>query len=362
MSNSPEVQLSRVPTAAGGIARAAYVWAVDAHAPVHSLLQRANLTLQQLHDPQARMPVKDQIDFLNLVARELDEEFLGVRLAQTIDLRQLGLLYYAAASSDTLSDALHRVARYSAILNEGVQIKYRSGKYVILTFTYFGVLRRSDRHQIEFFVTFLLRLCRELSGVRLSPIAINLTHHRTNMPSEFGGLFGPHVAFDRRVDEIAYPGTIAQTSLLHADPYLNSLLLEYCEEALANRRKKSTTWRLDVENAIAPLLPHGQARIAEVAVRLGVSRRTLARRLASEGLTFLRILDDLRCDLAKRYLQERDLPISEIAWLLGYKEPSAFTHAFKRWTGRTPKRHLQRSGADQPGHSKASAMLRKTRA
>ena len=68
-----------------------------------------------------------------------------------------------------------------------------------------------------------------------------------------------------------------------------------------------------------------------------MSRRTLARRLAAEGLTFRKVLDDLRFDLTKRYLREEDLPISEIAWLLGYRETSALSHAFKRWTGRTPK-------------------------
>jgi AraC-like DNA-binding protein len=67
-----------------------------------------------------------------------------------------------------------------------------------------------------------------------------------------------------------------------------------------------------------------------------MSTRTLARRLADEGLTFARILDDLRADLARRYLGEQDLSMSRIAWLLGYQEVSAFTHAFKRWTGETP--------------------------
>jgi AraC-like DNA-binding protein len=344
----PGVKLDSVPTASGGIARAAYLWAVDAHIPVEPLLWRAHLTLQQVQDPHTRMPVSDQIEFLNLVARELDEEFLGIRLAEAIDLREMGLLYYVAASSDTLADALHRVARYSTILNEGVHIRYRTSKNVSITFTHLGVARRHDRHQIEFFVTMLLRSCRELSGVPLLPLAVKLIHHRASMPSEFDGLFGTHVAFNSRIDEIIYPGRVARTSLLNADPYLNSLLLAYCEEALANRRKKSTTWRLKVENAIAPLLPHGQARIGEIAARLGVSRRTLARRLASEGLTFLKVLDALRCDLAKGYLDERDLPILEIAWLLGYKESSAFTHAFKRWTGRTPKRHLRHVGDQHP--------------
>jgi AraC-like DNA-binding protein len=115
-------------------------------------------------------------------------------------------------------------------------------------------------------------------------------------------------------------------------------LVKYCDEAMTQRRRKVATWQLKVENAVVPLLPHGQARIGAIAVKLGVSRRTLARRLAAEGLTFRKVLDNLRFELSKRYLREEDLPISEIAWLLGYRETSALNHAFKRWTGSAPKR------------------------
>jgi len=162
-------------------------------------------------------------------------------------------------------------------------------------------------------------------------------HHRSHLPSEFGPLFGAQVAFACNADQVLYSGSIAQTPLPNADLYLNGLLVRYCDEATAARRKSSTTWQLKVENAIAPLLPHGQAVIENVAKELGVSRRTLARRLASEGLTFRKVLNSLRIDLAKRYLQEKDIPISEIAWLVGYQETSAFNHAFRRWTGNTPK-------------------------
>jgi AraC-like DNA-binding protein len=94
---------------------------------------------------------------------------------------------------------------------------------------------------------------------------------------------------------------------------------------------------LGVENAIVPLLSHGQATIGEIAPRLGVSRRTLTRLLASEGCSLSENLDALRLDLAKSYLREQNLPISEVAWLLDYKESSAFDHAFKRRTDKTPK-------------------------
>jgi AraC-like DNA-binding protein len=130
-----------------------------------------------------------------------------------------------------------------------------------------------------------------------------------------------------------------------ADMYLNNLLTRYCDEALTHRRNnRVATLRLQVENAIAPLLPHGKARAREIARRLGLSHRTLARRLADEGVSFSQVLHELRLDLARRYLQEA-LPISRIAWLLGYREVSAFTHAFKRWTGQSPKQSRQRAQA-----------------
>ena len=125
--------------------------------------------------------------------------------------------------------------------------------------------------------------------------------------------------------------------VVSADPYLNKLLIRYFEEALARRPTNRGSFQTTVENAIVPLLPHGKVRVGEIARRLGVSQRSLARRLSFEGLTFSDVLDSLRTDLAERYLTEVDLSISQIAWLLGYQEVSALTHAFKRWTGTTPR-------------------------
>jgi len=85
------------------------------------------------------------------------------------------------------------------------------------------------------------------------------------------------------------------------------------------------------------LLPHAKANASNVAQKLAVSTRTLSRKLRDENVAFLEILEETRASLAKRYLAEHDLPISEIAWLLGYSEVSSFTHAFKRWTGTTPR-------------------------
>jgi len=147
---------------------------------------------------------------------------------------------------------------------------------------------------------------------------------------------GCDVTFGADVDEVVFFGSAHRLPVLGSDPYLNRLLVRYCEEARSHRAG-GDSFQVNVENAIAPLLPHGKARASEIASRLGMSLRTLERRLAEEGLTFSTVLDKMRVDLSRRYLQDEDLPISKIAWLLGYTEVSAFNHAYKRWTGRTPR-------------------------
>ena len=113
---------------------------------------------------------------------------------------------------------------------------------------------------------------------------------------------------------------------------LNKLLQHYCEAALSIDGSTSAIGA-QRSDAIVPLLPHGEATIENVAKVLGITPRTLARRLARERVSFLDVLQHLRLRLAKQYFHEPNMSISQAAWLLGYAGPSAFSHAFKRWTG-----------------------------
>ena len=334
--------LVSLPTASGGIARAAYAKAEEAGIDTAPLLEEAGLTPAQIKNARVRISVRSQIALLNRIATALDDDFLGFELANSVDLRQLGLLYYILTSSDSLGVALARVSRYSTILNEGVRISCRDGKNVVVTFDYVGVARVQDRHQIEFFVTILLRLCRELTRRRVTPKSVELVHRRSAVPAKIRALFDCAIAFGARQDRMTFPATAKPTAIVDADPYLNTLLLEYCEDILAGRRIRSSHWRASVENAIAPLLPHGEAHLDGIAQRLGVSRRTLARRLAAENVSFGDVLSELRRNLAREYLKEPGMQIAEIAWLLGYKDTSAFSHAFKQWSGSSPSKQRPR--------------------
>ena len=179
----------------------------------------------------------------------------------------------------------------------------------------------------------LLRSVHEMAEriAELHPVQSRQFHH-VGKP----GFVGTAVGFGATKDEFAFNANARELPLIHADPYLNNLLLKYCEAARTDRGGNVSQLRARVENAISSLLPHGRVVVDDAARSLGMSKRTLARRLSDEGLSFTEVLQQLRRDLAVRYLDDPKLHISKIAWLLGFNEVSAFTHAFKRWTGRTP--------------------------
>jgi len=319
----------------GLTSRLAYEHARAHGIPVRSLLRRVGLSVQDVENPRARLPVIEQIEFLNLVADALGDDLLGLQLATHFDLRRAGLLYYVFASSATLREVFERGARYSAVVNEGVLQRFVDSRHVGLAIHYSGVRRQADRHQIEFWVASLVRFARQLTGRHVRPVRVRLTHFRGHGQTKLARFIGCPVEFGADVDEILFAREVLPLRVVHADPFLNQLMVESCERALATRRPPDS-FSARVENAIAPLLPHGQARASEVAARLGLSPRTFARRLAEEGASFSRLLSRLRLQLAKRYLVQEKLPISKVAWLLGYQEVGAFSHAFRRWTGKSP--------------------------
>lgn len=324
------------PSAVGNIARLAYALAREKGVDVDKLLTEAGLSPAQIDNPDARVEAKGQIKFLDLVAEALGDDLLGFHLALHFDLRMVGLLYYVFASSSTLSEALRNAARCSSIVNESIRFTLHDGKSATsLALQAVGIGRQSDRHQIEFWVTAIIRACRLITKRHVSAQSVTFSHRRDVTP-ELSRYFGSRVIFGADVDEVAFSPAAMSVAVVSADTYLNDLLVRYCEEAVATQQHRGL-FGASVENALAVLLPHGKARMSEVARKLGQSPRTLARRLASEGFTFAGILRELRIGLAKRHLGDKDLTISQIAWLLGYRDVSAFTNAYRRWTGHSPR-------------------------
>ena len=156
---------------------------------------------------------------------------MASRLARAFDPREIGLLYYVMASSQTLGDALKRVARYSQITNEALVVRR-----LLINLSYSGVPRHSERHQIEFCMFALLRLCRMLTGQNLVPQYFLIAHYRSEGISEMTRFVGTKVEFGADKDEFALNVGARELPLVHSDTHLNDLLLKYCEAALAGRR------------------------------------------------------------------------------------------------------------------------------
>lgn len=347
MPQSGLKQISALRSCGGFLSRLAYERGRQEGIDVKILLHQAGLTARAIENKDTQLGVRNQIKFVDLIANAIHDRSLGFHLAYAYDPRAIGLLYYVAASAETLLDCLMRTARYSAVANDGIVLTVEKGPLLRVRFQYSGIARHTDTHQIEFWMASLVRICRNLTARDLKPIQIRIMHAGTQDSREIEKLVDCEIEIGTDVDEIVFPADSRDYSIVTADPYLNRLCVRCCEEVLRRLQTKASPLKVRVENAIATLLPHRQMRIDEVAAKLGMSSKTLARRLASEGHSFAEILSGLRSALAHRYLADHGLQISEIAWLLGYSEIGAFTRAFQRWTGTNPRaaraKH-QRSG------------------
>src|SRR5262252_9516210 len=167
--DADHTRFAAIPSATGGIARLAYARAKEAGIALPRLLADSGLTVAQIEDRHARLKVKAQITFLGLVADALGDDLLGFHLARSFDLREIGLLYYVMASSERLDDALGDAARYSGINNEGVRLRFAENDAAMIALDYVNVDRSSDRHQAEFWLVMLVRICRHVTDGRFAP-------------------------------------------------------------------------------------------------------------------------------------------------------------------------------------------------
>jgi AraC-like DNA-binding protein len=349
MPSGKPTRFHSIPSATGAIARLACARLREFGKDATPVLTKVKARPEQVYNDAIRLEVPKQIKILELVSDELQDGLLGFHLARSFDLREVGLVYYVIASSERFADALLNAKRYCAIMNEGVRLQMRQDdRTVSIKLDYVDIERQSDRHQIEFWLVTMVRICRQVTNTRLALRHLRFRHRRDETPAEFRSFFGCDVEFGADSDEIIFPASVASLPIVGRDNYLNDLLRQYAEAALADRPKESAALRSAVEKVLAQLLPHARANISNVAKQLAMSTRTLSRKLREEGVAFTEILEKTRAALAKSYLAERDLPVTEIAWLLGYREVSSFTHAFRRWTGMTPRQFRLPTPSDAP--------------
>jgi Arabinose-binding domain of AraC transcription regulator, N-term len=213
----PAKSLSTIPSCAELLTRLACARAKAAGIDLPPLLRRVRLSIQGIEDESIRLGVATQIGSLNLLADALDDPLLGFRLGQDIDLRRTGFLYYVAASSDILGHAMQGLARCAVTLNEGVRLEADWGKTLHIGFGYTGVSRQSDRHQIEGWITAIIRCCRQITGRDLTPLAVRTMHQRIAESAKIDNYFGCAIEFGATGDEIVFSGEAAKLPVTNAD-------------------------------------------------------------------------------------------------------------------------------------------------
>jgi AraC-like DNA-binding protein len=299
------------------------------------ILKDVVLRREQMDDPDAQIPFNAHVRLFESAASALREPCFGCRLGSAIELTEAGLLAYIALNSPDLGAALRNLCRYLAILTEGSVCELRrDGGEVRLLFSFVDPdVEMASRQLPEFATTLMVRVCDTITGHRARPVRVELRHDAA-CPMLARQLGLPVTAYQPRFALVLDAASLA-VPVVNADARLLDVLRRYADELLARRADKddlvarAERWVLDNVHT-------GQVGATHLARGLGMSARTLARRLATHGLTPARLVEELRQQLANKYLAERAFPLGRITYLLGYSDFSAFTRAFRRWTGRTP--------------------------
>lgn len=307
--------------------------------PVERLFRQVGLKTRDIEADGSRVPFGKHAAFFEAAAQMTGDGCLGLHFGQTRDTRDAGLIGYVGLSSATLLDAIRCLCRYRRVFSDAVE--FDGGTLEIdgrLQWWFAGMPLQPPRQCLEFGMTNLLRAFRDACGRNLVPAGVSFAHHRREHVEEFARYYGCAVRFGCPANVLEIKVSDLQSNIRFADDRLLILLRRYCREILRTHPEVSPNLIERVERAVADGLTNGRAANAIVASELGMSVRSLSRRLAALDTSFNDIVQRLRRELALKYLQEDNLSCTEIAFLLGYNEVSSFNHAFKRWTGATPSR------------------------
>ncbi|WP_162918654.1 AraC family transcriptional regulator [Taklimakanibacter deserti] len=311
----------------------------QAGADLEAALAEAGLELRMLNKADAWIPFTDHARLLEIAARELSDDCFGLNFSATIDIRDAGLLAYLGIASRTVEEAMHNLARYLRVFSEAYQISLKvAGETGTLTIIPLHSSYGQSRQAVEFSYGVVIHAYRQLAGIRLAPLSVQFVHNRRSHLDQFAKQFGCPVKFNRNQGHIVFSRKTLAMPIRSSDDRLLAVLRDHADDLLRKRPPQREEFLDQIERRLAELLPRGQARIKTIATELGMSERTLVRRLAEINMPFTTIVERLRQDLASRYLAEEELSFTQIAFLLGYSNPSAFSVAYKRWTGRSPRK------------------------
>lgn len=300
-----------------------------------SFMRQVGLDPEMFRDPKARLPVR-LLDAAFLRAASLiPDPAFALRAAECWHPSNLGPVGYAWLSSGSLRTALKRFDRYSRILGS----QYRDHCVEDATgLRYVFDHGRGDAAIgpviTDFTLSMILSMCRMNYGAELHPVSVSLRRSAPKDPSPWVRFFGCEIAFGASEDCFTLDHCTAEMPLPSGNQELAATFDLILNEQLAALTK--TDLRTRCKAMLLQQLTSGEPSEEVLAQQLNMSGRTLQRKLGELGLTYGQVLAETRYELAQRYLDDPKRSVTEITFLLGFSEHSAFTRAFKRWSGMAP--------------------------
>jgi len=307
---------------------------------LEAVLSEAGIAWSIYTDPAARIPRTLSHDFFRVVAAHARHPAIGLVAAKHQDAAQFQMIEYLAASSPDVDSAVTGFMRFQSLITDAQVFSLtREGDDLLLA--YEPGIDDLPYCLIEYVVGSLALVSRRSVRGRNSAEPLGSTWLRVLAPPHspsYSAFFGNRVRYGMPANGLLIPGARLGRGLARSNPLVQQLL-EPEAKGMLERIPAIRTVTEQVRRQLEEVLAGGDATLDAVAAKLHMSRSTLKRRLAGEGATFNEVLDGLRRDVAIKQLSGASASITEVAYLAGYEDVSAFHRAFKRWTGRSPADH-----------------------
>ena len=304
-------------------------------------LRAVGLQAMLLEDSETLIPRDAARELLEITARATHTDDLALRLAAQRRLSTLGPISLVLREEATPRDALDTLCRYLRLVNPSMTIRVEdTDSLVIIREDLLPSPGVPMRQSVELAVGVLFRMLRDLIGPHWRPQDVCFTHRPPLDVSAHRSFFGRRVKFNQEFNGLVCLAVDLSKPREPGDPVAASFARKHLGAAL---RDRSESVQEACRQLILALLPGGACTAQEVARHMRVDRRTLHRRLDTEGLTFSNLLDQVRANLIESHLRESDLPLSEVAELLGFSRQSSFSHWFKRRFGCSPSQWSKRA-------------------
>jgi len=307
------------------------------------IARNADIDPTALQEPDARVPRAALTRLWGLAVEATGDPCFGLTVARFPMQTTFHALGYAVLASTTFKEAVERIIRYRRLIGDVVQLSLEEigerCRFVIDVSSRPGVV---PFEAVDAFAAVTVRQARVLHANRdFNPLAVSLQRPEPPDPAPFRRVFRAPVSFSQPTNFLEY----ARADLERRLPAGNAELARQNDAVVVRylSRVKDVGLSSRVEQALIEALPNGEPSKQVIARTLAMSPRNLQRRLAAEGTSFKEILNEARVSLARSYIQEGRLPVTEIAFVLGFADISAFSRAFKRWTGMSPRDYARRS-------------------